>query len=160
MYIVIFRVLMLSIQQYESMRANPMSSFYTLHTNAALSVAEIEYLLDIEHISHDVLNLGVHPHSERTATIMSETCRFRPTSRVIYHLARGNYDQSVRTMITTVVKLLMADASDLALLYQVDTVLLQRLQSSLILNDTGFWRPEYRALVTLPHTMEKLPDLP
>jgi hypothetical protein len=28
-----------------------------------------------------------------------------------------------------------------------------------ILNDTGFWRPEYRALVTLPYTVEKLPDL-
>jgi len=25
--------------------------------------------------------------------------------------------------------------------------------------DTGFWRPEYRALLPLPYTMEKLPDL-
>jgi hypothetical protein len=136
-----------------------MSSFYTLHINTPLSIAEIERVIGINHISHETLNLSVHPHSARTADIISEACHFRPTSRVIYHLARGNYDQSVQTMIATVVKLLTVDASDLVLLYQVDTTLLQRLQSTLILNDTDFWRPEYRALVTLPYTVEKLPDL-
>ncbi len=60
-------------------------------------------------------------------------------------------------MIATVVKLLAADPSDLVLLYQVDSTILQRLQSTLILNDTGFWWPEYMALLPLPYTMEQLP---
>jgi hypothetical protein len=136
-----------------------MSTFYTLYTNILLSIAEIEQVVGIDHISQDILNIGIDSPIVQETHFIERDFHFRPTINIVYHDVPGNAEQSRLAMITTVVKLLMADESDLVFLYQVDTTLLQRLQSTLILNDTGFWRPEYRALLPLPYTVEKLPDL-
>jgi hypothetical protein len=137
-----------------------MSTFYTLYTNIPLSIPEIEQIVGIDHMSQDILNMGIDSPIVQETHFIERDFHFRPTISIMYHDVPGNAEHSRVAMITTVVKLLTVDASDLVFLYQVDTTLLQRLQSSLILNDTGFWRPEYRALVTLPYTVEKLLNLP
>ena len=134
-----------------------MSTFYTLHINTPLTIAEIERVIDLAAIPDRTLNLGVHMASDRSIDIFASAFPFRPTMKIIYHLIPGKYDLSDRTMITTVDKLLTYTARDLVLLYNADTTLLQRIQSTLILNDTDFWRPEYRALLTQPYTVETLP---
>jgi hypothetical protein len=137
-----------------------MSTFYTLYTNTPLNVHNIEKLFGIDHVSQDILNIGIDRPIIQETRFIDRDFHFQPTISIVYHDVPGNAEQSRVAMINTVVALLIADASELVLLYQVDTVLLQRLQSSLILNDTGFWRPDYRALLPLPYTVEKLPDLP
>ena len=137
-----------------------MSIFYTLYSNTPLSIGAIEQVIGKAAIDQDTLDIDfIHPTFPRV-NFIERDFHFNPTISISYYLSRRNYDESVRAMITTVVSLLAADTSDLVLLYQVDSTILQRLQSRLILNDTDFWRPEYRALVTLPHTLETLPDLP
>lgn len=137
-----------------------MSIFYTLYSNTPLSIAAIGQVIGKAAIDQDILDIDfIHPTFPRI-NFIERDFHFNPTISISYTINRKNYDESMHTMITTVVKLLAADESDLVLLYQVDTVLLQRLDSTLILNDTGFWCPEYRALVTMPYSVEKLPDLP
>jgi hypothetical protein len=137
-----------------------MSIFYTLYSNTPLSIAAIEQVIGKAAISQDTLDIDfIHPTFARV-NFVERDFHFNPTISISYSINRKNYVESICAMITTVVKLLTADASDLVLLYQVDSTMLQRLDSTLILNDTDFWRPEYRALVTLPYTVEKLPTLP
>ena len=137
-----------------------MSIFYTLYSNTPLSIGAIEQVIGKAAIDQDILDIDVDRPASLTINFVKHDFHFHPSVSVLYELARGNYDESVRAMITTVVKLLAADASDLVLLYQVDSPMLYRHNSTLILNDTDFWRPEYRALITLPYTIEKLPDQP
>ena len=141
-----------------TMRAT-MSAFYTLHINTSLAIAKIEEVIDLAAIPDRTLNLGVHMTSARSIDIFASAFPFRPTMKIIYHLFPGKYDQGVRTMITTVDKLLTYNQSDLVLLSNADTTLLQRIQSTLILNDTDFWRPEYLALLPLSYTIATLPAL-
>ncbi len=134
-----------------------MSTFYTLHIKTPLAIAEIEQVIGAEHISNDTLNVGPYIPSNRSMDIFASAFPFCANLRISYYLVPGNHDQGIRTMITTVDTLLTYDTSDLVLLYNGDSTILQRINSTLILNDTDFWRPEYRALLTLPYTMEQLP---
>jgi hypothetical protein len=141
------------------MKGGQMSIFYTLYSNTPLSIASVEQVIGKAAISQDTLDIDfIYPTFPRV-NFIERDFHFNPTISISYSIDRKNYVESIRAMITTVVKLLTADAGDLVLLYQVDSTILQRLQSSLILNDTDFWRPEYRALLPLPYTVEKLPDL-
>jgi hypothetical protein len=135
------------------------SIFYTLYTNIPSSIADIEALIEVNTISHDVLNLSVHIPSDRTLDIMRDVFPFHSTIKIIYHLITSNYDQSCRAMIKTVVQLLSADQSDLVLLYNGDVRTLQRIHSTLVLNNNGFWIPEYCELLPFPYTIEELPEL-
>ena len=134
-----------------------MSIFYSLHINTPLTPAEVERVIQAEHISHNTLNLDVCISPTRTVDIISSVFQFRPTLLIVYHLIPGNYDRSARAMLMTVVNLLVADQSDLVLLYNADTPILQRFQSSLILSANDFWNPELRALVPPPYSVEPLP---
>jgi hypothetical protein len=135
------------------------SIFYTLYTNIPSSIADIESLIEVDTIPDDVLNLSVHIPSERTLDIMKDAFPFRSTIKIIYHLITSNYDQSCRAMIKTVVQLLSADQSDLVLLYNGDVRTLQRIHSMLVLNNNGFWIPEYCDLLPFPYSIENLPGL-
>lgn len=135
-----------------------MSAFYMLHTNTPLNVTQVEDSIAKTSISRDTLNIDVAIPPPHGVMIIERDFHFRPTISITYYLFRGNFDEGVRAMITTVARLLTVDTSDLVLHYQIDRTMLQRLQSTLILNDTDFWRPEYRALVPLPYTVETLPD--
>jgi len=134
-----------------------MSIFYILHINTPLSVNEVEQLIGTDTISQDILNIDVYTPSSRSMDIFASAFPFRANLRISYNLIPGNHGQSIRTMITTVVQLLTYDQSDLVLLYNGDVTSLQRIQSTLILNERGFWNPDYRALVPLPYTIELLP---
>ena len=134
-----------------------MSTFYTLHIKTPLTIAELEQVIGAEDISNETLNVGAYIPSNRSMDIFASAFPFSANLRISYYLVPGNHDQGIRTMITTVDKLLTYDQSDLVLLYNGDITTLQRIESTLILSDRGFWRPEYRALLTQPYTVETLP---
>lgn len=92
---------------------------------------------------------------------MQEAFGFRPEAELYFRLARGLEEQreGYRVMLEVVTRWLQEEAGQGVLLFNGETILLQRLGTELTLNsDWQTWHKEGREKMTLPHTMQSLPS--
>lgn len=103
---------------------------------------------------------GIAFSRSRQATI-EEGFGFRPEAQLFFRMASGPEERRVgyQTMLEVVSEVLRQELGQAVLLFNGETILLQRLAGELILNkDWQPWQNESLELITLPYKVQSLPS--
>lgn len=103
---------------------------------------------------------GIASSRSRQSTI-EEGFGFRPEAQLFFRMASDPEERRVgyRTMLEVIVGVLQQEAGQAVLLFNGETILLQRLTEELTLNrDWQPWQNNSLDLMTLPYKMQSLPS--
>ena len=93
-------------------------------------------------------------------SIIEETFSFKPSVTVLFRIeSDSDYYLTRRIMLQTSIKIMQLFSGDLVLLYNGETIVLQRLRNQLLLNQ-DFWTWEESDLdqIKLPYELRSLPS--
>lgn len=103
--------------------------------------------------------VGAIKSTELNQSILEEEfCGFRPTVSVWFEIDKFNYEEGMNTLRQATMEVLRQVPGDAVLLFNGETIVLQRLGGRLILNE-GWedWNADLLAKVTLPYELRQIP---